>query len=110
MVAGADSGERAGERAPVRATFQEVDVPARLVFTNQALDADGNVDLDGTTTVLFDDLGDGTTRVTVRASAEGLTAGAAQMLAGMQQGWDETVDKLADFVRAAASRQRPARP
>jgi uncharacterized protein YndB with AHSA1/START domain len=101
MVAGTDLGEQAGERWPMRGVFQDVEPPARLVFTNQAVDDDGTVHLDGTTTVLFEDEGDGTTKITVRASAQGVTDRAPQMLAGMQQGWDETLDKLAAFVPTA---------
>jgi uncharacterized protein YndB with AHSA1/START domain len=73
MVAGEDLGERAGQRSPVRAVFQEIEIPERLVFTNQAVDDDGTVHLDGTTTVLFEDSGDGMTRLTVHAVAEGRT-------------------------------------
>ena len=100
MVGGDELAEFAGQRSPVRCVYTEIDAPRKLAFTDEALDDDGGVLLDGLTTVLFEDLGDGSTRVTVHATAEGRTPQAAQALAGMQQGWTETVDKLAEFVAA----------
>lgn len=98
MVGGSELGEYAGVRSPVRCVYTEVDPPARLVFTDEAVDDDGTVHLDGVTTVVFDDLGDGTTRVTVHATAEGRTPQSVRMLEGMQQGWSESLDKLAELA------------
>lgn len=98
MVGGDDLSEFAGQRSPVRCVYTEVDPPARLAFTDEALDDDGTVHLDGVTTVVFDDLGDGTTRVTVHATAEGRTPQSVRMLEGMHQGWTESLDKLAEFA------------
>ncbi|HJQ43757.1 MAG TPA: SRPBCC domain-containing protein [Jatrophihabitantaceae bacterium] len=98
MVAGSELGESAGERWPMRGVFTEVVPPEKLVFTDEALDDAGTVLLDGVTTVLFEDLGDGTTQVTVHATGEGRSDQALPALEGMTQGWTETLDKLAEFA------------
>jgi uncharacterized protein YndB with AHSA1/START domain len=104
MVAGAELGDQAGERWPVRGVFEEVDPPSRLVFSSEAVDDDGTVNLDGVTEVDFADNGDGTTTITVHATAEGSTARSGAMLAGMTQGWTETLDKLAAFASTGTPR------
>lgn len=103
MLAGDQLGEQAGERWPVQGVFLEVDPPTRLVFTTKAIDDDGTVHLDGTTSVQFEDQGDGTTKITVHAVAEGVSAQAPQMLEGMHQGWSESLDKLASFLPGVAA-------
>ena len=107
MVAGETLGDRSGERWPVIGTIQEFDPPARLVIATQAVDDDGTVHLDAVTTVLFDDEGDGTTRITVHTAAEGISVHAPQMLEGMRQGWTESMDKFAAFVPDAAEAATP---
>jgi uncharacterized protein YndB with AHSA1/START domain len=95
MIAGDELGDRAGERWPVRGVFEEYEPPSRLVLSTGAVDdEDGTVHLEGTTTVDFEDLGNGTTKLTVTATATGLTDQAPTMLEGMTQGWNETLDKL----------------
>ena len=102
MVAGPELGESAGERWPMRGVVTEVVPPEKLVFTDEALDNDGTVILDGVTTVLFEDQGDGTTKVTVHTFGDGRADQADQArpaLEGMSQGWTETLDKLAEFAQ-----------
>ena len=95
MVAGDELGDQAGERWPVRGIFQSYEPPSRLVLASGAVDdVDGTVHPEGTTTVEFEDLGDGTTKLTVTATATGVTEQAGPMLEGMTQGWNETLDKL----------------
>ena len=82
---------------PMTGTFEEVAPPNRLVFTSVARDDDGKPLLEGHTTVTFEDVG-GKTKLTVLSRAVGLAPIAPQMLAGMQQGWTQSLDKLAELV------------
>jgi uncharacterized protein YndB with AHSA1/START domain len=84
---------------PMTATYVEVTPPERLVFLAFAEDRDGNVALECPTTVTFAVEGD-RTLVIVHAHAIGLAAAAAQMLAGMDAGWSQSLDKLAALVAA----------
>jgi len=77
--------------------YSEVVKPERLVFTNDAVDQNGKPLLKGLTTVLFADQG-GRTRLTLRTRATGLVAYAPAMLRGMEQGWSQSLDKLAGHV------------
>lgn len=82
-----------GSDYPMKGVYREVVERERLVFTNIAVDARGNHLLEGETTVVFEDHGDGT-QLIVRAFAKGVAPQAPAMLAGMEAGWSQTVDKL----------------
>ena len=97
MLAGPELGPMAGQRWPMQGTFQEVVEPEKLVFTNQAIDENGTVLIDGLTTVTFEDLG-GRTRLTVHTVACGMSPQAPQMLAGMETGWNQQIDKLSECI------------
>ena len=86
-----------GNDYPMKGVFREVAPPERLVFTNIAIDNDGNHLLEGETTVIFDEK-DGKTTLTLKAHAVGLVPIAPQMLAGMEAGWTQSIDKLEDLV------------
>jgi uncharacterized protein YndB with AHSA1/START domain len=82
-----------GAEHPMRGIFQEVVKPERLVFTSIAVDAQGNTLLEGIATVTFE--AEGTrTKLTVHTRAEGKVPLAAQMLAGMEAGWTQSIDRL----------------
>ncbi|TAL04204.1 MAG: SRPBCC domain-containing protein [Rhodospirillaceae bacterium] len=83
--------------APMKGIFREITAPERLVFTNIAVDENGNTLLEGLTTVTFADHGD-KTKLTVHTTARGVASIAVQMLAGMDQGWAETIDKLETYL------------
>lgn len=82
-----------GRDCPASGEYLEIEKPSRLVFTNNALDAAGNVILEGLTTVTFEDLG-GRTRMTLRTRAWGTGEHVPFMLGGMEQGWSESLSKL----------------
>jgi uncharacterized protein YndB with AHSA1/START domain len=86
---------------PMTGEFREVDAPRRLVFSDAALDADGNVLLEGFTIVTFEDEG-GKTKLTIESIAKAIVPQAADMLQGMENGWAESLDRLADLVTHAA--------
>jgi uncharacterized protein YndB with AHSA1/START domain len=97
MLAGEELGPLAGQRWPMRGEFQEIQEPERLAFKNQAVDEDGNVLLDGVTTVTFEEV-DGKTKMTMRAAVKGVSPQAPQMLEGMEAGWTQSLDKLGELV------------
>src|SRR5208282_360490 len=86
----------------MKGVFREVVEPERLVFTNIAVDAQGNTLLKGLTIVTFVEHG-GKTKLTLQTSAAGVAAEAAQMLAGMEQGWTQSLDRLEDCLANAVS-------
>jgi uncharacterized protein YndB with AHSA1/START domain len=88
-----------GNEYPMKGEFREVVAPKRLVFTNIAVDQDGNHMLEGETTVVLDEK-DGKTTLTLTTHAVGLVPIAPQMLAGMEAGWTQSIDKLEELVRA----------
>jgi uncharacterized protein YndB with AHSA1/START domain len=83
---------------PMRGVFREIVEPERLVFTNIALDESGNAVLEGLTTVTFAEHG-GKTKLTLQTSTVGLVAEAAQKLEGMEEGWTQSLERLAELVR-----------
>jgi uncharacterized protein YndB with AHSA1/START domain len=85
---------------PMTGTFREVAEPERLVFTAVAEDQAGKPLLEALTTVSF--AGDrGKTKLTVQASAVGLAPVAPQMLAGMEAGWTQSLQRLGAYVAGA---------
>ncbi len=83
---------------PMTGSFQEVVPPERLVFTSSAFaGVDGMFLLKDITTVTFAKE-NGKTRVTVHAIVTKATPEAEGALAGMEEGWNQTLDKLADYL------------
>jgi uncharacterized protein YndB with AHSA1/START domain len=86
---------------PMTGIFQEIVEPERLVFTSSALDKNGNPLFEVLTTVTFLEQS-GKTKLTLRASVTKATAEAAPYLAGMEQGWSQSLDRLAQEVDLAS--------
>ncbi len=83
-----------GQIYPDKAVFHEIERPERLVFSSTAFDDDeGNPQLEVLTTVTFEDR-DGKTALTLRAQVLKATPAVMEALAGMEQGWSESLDKL----------------
>jgi uncharacterized protein YndB with AHSA1/START domain len=89
-----------GAEHPMIGMFREIVEPERLVFTNIAVDEDGNHLLEGLTTVTFAEHG-GKTRLTLQTRAVGLVARAVSMIEGMEAGWTQSIDRLAAHVARA---------
>ena len=68
--------------------------PERLVFTNIATDNEGNPVLDGLTTVIAEH--GGKTKLTRQTRAVAVVAHAAAYLAGMEAGWTQSLERLAE--------------
>jgi uncharacterized protein YndB with AHSA1/START domain len=89
--------------------YREIEPLERFVITDSFADADGNVvpathygmpadiPMEMLVSVTFEDVG-GKTRMTLRH--EGLPAG--EMIDGANVGWNESLDKLAESLRAAS--------
>jgi uncharacterized protein YndB with AHSA1/START domain len=86
---------------PMTGTFREIMPPRRLVFEAVAEDRAGNALLRSLTVATLADEG-GKTKVTVHADAVGLAPEAPRMLAGMEAGWTQSLERLAELARTAA--------
>jgi uncharacterized protein YndB with AHSA1/START domain len=86
-----------GGEHPCGGVYREIKEPSRLVFTNIAMDGEGNPVLDGLTTVTLEEV-EGKTKLTLQTRATGLVSYAAQMLAGMEMGWTQTLERLEQFI------------
>ena len=89
-----------GNDYPMKGVFREIVAPERLVFTNIAIDSEGKHLLEGETTVTLTETR-GRTTLTLRTYAVGLVPKATQMLAGMEAGWTQSIDKLEELAVAA---------
>ena len=89
-----------GNDYPMKGVFREVIAPERLVFTNIAIDMQGNHLLEGETAVTFAEK-DGKTTLTLKTHAVGLVPIATTMLAGMEAGWTQSIDKLEEVAARA---------
>ncbi|MES1158735.1 MAG: SRPBCC domain-containing protein [Terricaulis silvestris] len=89
-----------GAEFAMSGVYEIVDPMDRLGFTNNAFDLEGVQRLAGFTHVAFDEA-DGKTRITVTTSAEGEGPIAAAMMAGMEEGWSQTLDNMVSYVMGA---------
>jgi uncharacterized protein YndB with AHSA1/START domain len=84
---------------PMTGVYQEIAELERLVFTSAALDENGNPLFEVLNTMTFSEHA-GKTKLTMRASVTKVTAKAAPYLAGMEQGWSQSLDRLAQEVES----------
>jgi uncharacterized protein YndB with AHSA1/START domain len=90
--------EGMGARFPMSGVFQEVVPQEKLVFTAATMfDEDGVPALENITTVTFADA-DGKTAVTVHQAVTKAGPGSEFPLAGMDEGWKQTIAKLEGYV------------
>jgi len=85
-----------GRTHPMAGVYREVVPPERLVYTGRVPDQ-GTPLFEVLTTVSFVEQG-GKTKLTMEAKVLKSTPEAAPMLAGMQEGWKQTLDRLAEYV------------
>ena len=84
---------------PMTGVFHEIAAPERLVFSSSALDENRNPLFEVLITVTFSEHG-GKTKLRLHASVAKATAAAAPHLAGMDQGWNQSLDRLSQEVSA----------
>lgn len=82
-----------------KGTYTTFEPPARLAFTGVVLDSAGTAVLEGTTTVTFEPEGAGT-KQTVQTRAIARVPNASAMLAGMEPGWNESLERLNELCSA----------
>ncbi len=82
---------------PMTGRYQEIVEPERLVFTSAALDAKGSPMFEVLTTVTFAEQG-GKTKQILRTRVIKSTAQAAPYLAGMEQGWAQSLERLNSYL------------
>jgi uncharacterized protein YndB with AHSA1/START domain len=90
---------------PMKAVFQEIDEPQRLVFVSSALDEKGNSLFDLLNTILFIDR-HGKTELTLQVRVITATTQAPQYLKGMETGWGQSLDRLGALVAEIHNRDK----
>ena len=78
----------------VTGVFREVTAPERLAFTTSVADADGRRLLDGHVSVALDEHA-GITALSLKVRVVGFGPMAARMLASMEPGWSQSLERLA---------------
>jgi uncharacterized protein YndB with AHSA1/START domain len=86
-----------GSDYPMKGVFREVVAPERLVYSFIAVDRDDKHLLEGETTVTLAEH-DAKTTLTLKSHAVGRVPFAPQTLAGMDTGWNQSIDKLQELV------------
>jgi uncharacterized protein YndB with AHSA1/START domain len=87
-----------GASHPMRGRFVEIQAPTRLVFTALAFEeANGEYGLENLNTVTFEEVGR-RTRVTLHVVVQKASPAATEPLAGMEEGWSQSLDRLDDQV------------
>ncbi len=82
---------------PMAGVYREVVEPKRIVFACGALDAKDKPLFEVLTTVTFVERG-GKTKMTLHAVVTWATAEGAPHLAGMEEGWSQSLDRFAEHV------------
>jgi len=96
MLAGVELGDLQGSEWPMAGVFQEVISPEKLVYTSSAI-MDNKPILETTNTVTFEEY-EGKTKLTLHVLVTQATPEADGPLAGMEMGWNQSIDKLASLV------------
>ncbi len=92
---------------PMIGVFEEVTEPERLVFRGAVLDEKGEPLFEVRNTAIFEDQG-GKTRLTLHARVLKANPGSEKHLAGMEQGWAETLERLGEEVERRQAARMPA--
>ena len=96
-----------GTTYPNRGVVREILEPERLVFTMAPEDGEGRPIFEVRTRVTFAEEGR-RTRLTLKAEILATTPGAARYLAGMEQGWSESLERLATAAAATRAAEGPS--
>ena len=97
MEAGKELGEHAGQRWPMKGRYKELTAPKKIVYAAEALDDKRGIMLEHDVEVNFDEVGD-TTKMTLKIKVMKVNKGGEFALAGMEQGFNQQFDKLAEML------------
>jgi uncharacterized protein YndB with AHSA1/START domain len=86
-----------GAEYPCGGVYQEIVASERLVFTNIATDTEGKLIIDGLTIVTFAEDG-GKTKLPLQTRGVAVVPYAAAYLKGMEAGWTQSLERLAQEV------------
>jgi uncharacterized protein YndB with AHSA1/START domain len=90
---------------PMTGFYQEIVEPELLVFTASALDVEGHPLFEVLTTVTFAEQGAKTT-LTMHARVVTATPEAAPHIAGMQEGWTQSLERLGEYLGSTFTKGR----
>jgi uncharacterized protein YndB with AHSA1/START domain len=96
MEAGKEMGPVAGTKWPMEGEFTEVVENQKLVFKATAKDEDRGL-FDTLNTVIFEPDG-GKTKLHIHIEVTRTTVEAENAIKGMEMGWNQTIDKLGEFL------------
>jgi uncharacterized protein len=98
MIAEIQLGDiKRGSRFPMKGVFKEIIPNKKLVFTSTAF-MDGKPFIEDMKTITLEEH-NGKTKMTVHVQVLKTHPGAEQALAGMEMGWNQTLDKLEEFLQ-----------
>jgi uncharacterized protein YndB with AHSA1/START domain len=97
MLAGKELGPFAGKEWPMKATIEEIIPPGRMVFISEALDDERGVMLEVKTTLTLEKQAK-KTKMTLHMVVTKITKAGEFAVAGMEQGWNQSLDKLGEFL------------
>jgi uncharacterized protein YndB with AHSA1/START domain len=89
-----------GNVYPMTGEYREIVEPERLVFVSSALDKDETSLFEVVTTVTFVEVG-ASTRLTMHAVASKIKPQGAPHVAGMEEGWKQSLVRLGEYVKTA---------
>jgi uncharacterized protein YndB with AHSA1/START domain len=89
---------------PMTGVYQEIVAPERLVFSSSAPDNAGKPLFEVLTTVTFAERA-GKTTLTLQARVTKSTPAAAPHLAGMTEGWTQSLERLVAYVASVRERK-----
>lgn len=95
MLAGKELGNFAGQEWPMKGKFQELTPPERIVYTSSALDDKKGILIETSNTLILEKLGT-KTKMTLRIVVTKTSPGSEFALAGMETGWNQSIDKLGE--------------
>ena len=94
---------------PMTGRYRDIVEPERLVFASAALDAAGQPLFEVLTTVIFSEQGS-MTSLALEAHVVEATAAADPYLAGMDAGWTQSLERLADYAATVGARKDSGLP
>jgi uncharacterized protein YndB with AHSA1/START domain len=91
---------------PMDGEFHEIVEPEKLVFTTAALDKNGNRLFEVLNTVTFAEE-NGKTKISLHALVSNITEEGKPYIDGMNEGWNQSIDRLAELAEKNAEEGTP---